>query len=330
MRNPILPLLLGAAALLPACRQNALQHDAAGTLEAPYVIVSAEVAGRILQLDVREGDTVAAGAVVARIDPVGLELQKAQVEATQAALLERTVDPAPQIAVLKEQIAAQSRQVDVLAGQMAVLQRERERFARLVAADAVQRKQLEDIDGQMEVLVKQQRAAFAQVRILEEQVEAQQANARRQNRAILSENRPLSVREAQLQDQLARTEVRNPQRGRVLLTYAEAGEFTSPGKPLYKIADTDTLFLRAYLTGDQLTAVRLGQAVRVMADDGQGGFRPYPGRIDWISEEAEFTPKTIMTRDERANLVYAVKVRVPNDGLLKLGMYAELDLGKQK
>lgn len=325
-----LPLLMMTAALLSvhlsSCRQNGLEYDASGTFESTDVIVSAEVAGRIISFSVQEGDTLSKGQVVARIDPTGLELQREQLEASRQSLQSKTLDPEPQVAVLQGQIQTQRRQIDVLAGQMSVLQRDRERFAKLVQADAIPRKQLDDIEGQIEILTKQQVAARSQIDILQKQIDAQRATVRRQNRAILSEEAPLEKRVAQVDDQLNRTEVRNPITGTILETYAEAGEVTAPGKPLFKIANMDTLNLRTYLTGNQLPNVALGQHVQVMVDDGQGGYRSYPGTIIWIAQQSEFTPKTIMTREERANLVYAAKVRVPNDGLLKIGMYAEVDL----
>ncbi|MCF8238026.1 MAG: HlyD family efflux transporter periplasmic adaptor subunit [Saprospiraceae bacterium] len=321
-------LLILSVLMVTSCRNNGLEFDASGTFEATDVIVSAEVAGRILSFHANEGDTLSAGTIVAQIDPLSLSLQKEQIEATKSSLDEKTMNAEPLVAVLKGQIAAQRRQIDVLAGQMSVLQREKERFSKLVRAEAVPRKQLEDIEGQIDILSKQQVAARSQVDVLEIQIAAQRIAIKNQNRAILSERGPLDKRAAQVDEQLARTEVRNPLSGTVLITYAEAGEITGPGKPLYKIAKTDTLFLRTYLTGGQLPSVKLGQSVQVMVDDGQGGYRSYPGTVTWIADQAEFTPKTIMTRDERANLVYATKVRVANDGLLKIGMYAEVDLSK--
>ncbi len=327
-RIHVLTLMILPALLVTSCLNNGLEFDASGTFEATDVIVSAEVAGRILSFSAHEGDSLGAGTIVARIDPLSLSLQKEQIEATKSSLDLKTMDVEPQINVLNGQIQAQRRQIDVLAGQMSVLQREKERFTKLVNADAVPRKQLEDIEGQIDVLSKQQVAARSQIDILEKQIAAQRATARRQNRAILSEKDPLDKRAAQVDDQLSRTAVKNPLSGTVLITYAEAGEITGPGKPLYKIAKTDTLFLRTYLTGGQLPTVKIGQSVQVMVDDGKGGYRAYPGTITWIADQAEFTPKTIMTRDERANLVYATKVRVANDGLLKIGMYAEVDLNE--
>ncbi len=319
-------LFILSVLLLTSCRDNGLEFDASGTFEATDVIVSAEVGGRILSFTANEGDSLSAGTIVARIDPLSLSLQREQIEATKSSLDQKTMDAEPQVAVLNGQIYAQRRQIDVMAGQMSVLQREKERFSKLVQAEAVPRKQLEDIEGQIDILSKQQVAARSQIDILEKQISAQRTTTQRQNRAILSERGPLDKRAAQVDDQLARTDVRNPMSGTVLVTYAETGEITGPGKPLYKIAKTDTLFLRTYLTGGQLPTIRIGQSVQVMVDDGDGGYRSYPGTITWIADQAEFTPKTIMTRDERANLVYATKVRVANDGLLKIGMYAEVDL----
>ncbi len=321
-------IVLLLALTFSSCRNNGLEYDSSGTFEAIDVIVSSEVAGRILSFSANEGDSLQAGTIVARIDAISLELQKEQIEATKVSLQSKTLDAEPQVAVIQDQIATQHRQIDVLAGQLSVLYREKERFTKLVQAEAVPQKQLDDIDGQISVLTKQQVAARSQINILEEQITAQRATVQRQNRAILSEQGPLDTRAAQLDDQLNRTSVRNPISGTVLVTYAEAGEFTAPGKPLYKIAKTDTLLLRTYLTGTQLPTVRLGQAVKVMVEDGAGGYRGYDGNVVWIADQAEFTPKTIMTREERANLVYATKVRVANDGFLKIGMYAEVDLNE--
>ncbi len=330
IKQPFKILLPAALLIFGACKNGDLEHDAAGTFEATDAIVSAEVSGKILDFAVSEGDTVAKDKIVAHIDPTGFQLQKEQVAASMSALREKTADPAPQISILNQQIIAQKKQIAVQQEQLTVLQREQLRFQNLVKADAANTKQLDDINGQIAVIQKQIAAADSQIKVLEQQIAAQKQTAAIQNRGILSENEPLEKRLAQLDDQLQRAQVKNPIPGTVLVKYAEAGEVAGAGKPLYKIADLREIILRAYLTGSQLPAVKLGQKVRVFADDGSGGFKEYTGTISWIADKAEFTPKTIMTKDERANLVYAVKIKVPNDGSLKIGMYGEVGLGSEE
>jgi HlyD family secretion protein len=304
--------LIAAILLLQgvSCRNTANDPDATGVFEADEVIVSAEVGGRILAFDLREGDTLAAGKTAAVIEGVSLELQKAQVEASIAALQDKTTTVEPQIRLLEEQER-------VLLAQLQTLEKERTRFERLVKADAATPKQLDDIVAQIEVLKRQ-------VDVNRQQMAVQRNLVGTQNRSVMSEAAPLAKRAAQLEDQLQRGQVINPVNGTVLTTYVHAGELAAPGKPMYKIADLSTLTLRAYVSGTQLPGIRIGQDVQVRVDDGKGAFRSYGGRISWISDKAEFTPKTIQTKDERANLVYAIKVLVKNDGYLKIGMYGEL------
>jgi HlyD family secretion protein len=176
---------------------------------------------------------------------------------------------------------------------------------------------LDDINFQVASLGKQ-------MAVTQQQIAVQKNTVASQNRSILSEGAPLEKRAAQLQDQLQRASIVNPVAGTVIAKYAEAGEITATGKALYKIADLSVMNLRAYITGSQLSQVKLGQQVQVMVDDGTDRYKTYPGTITWISDKAEFTPKTIQTKDERANLVYAVKINVKNDGYLKIGMYGEV------
>jgi HlyD family secretion protein len=208
-------------------------------------------------------------------------------------------------------------QLEVQKTQLASLQKEKTRYTNLVKDQAATQKQLDDVTAQYDQVLRQ-------MQVTRSQIEAQKTMTGTQNRTVMSEKNPLSVRVAQLNDQIERANIINPVSGTVLTKYAQQGEITSAGKALYKIANLDTLRLQAYITGDQLASVKLNQQVAVSVDDGKGGFRSYQGRITWISDKAEFTPKTIQTKEERANLVYAIKVDVKNDGFLKLGMYGEV------
>ena len=237
---------------------------------------------------------------------------------------EKTNDASPQVGILQSQLQLQNRQIDVDETQLKVLEKEQQRFQKLVAADAVPAKQLDDITGQVNVLKGKIVAAKAQLKVLQSQISAQRQAVAIQNRGILSEKDPMEKKVAQIQDQLNKTTIKNPVTGTVLTKYADEGEFTATGKALYKIADLSTMKLRAYITGNQLAQVKLNQAVKVLVDDGKAGFRELKGSVSWISDKAEFTPKTIQTKDERANLVYAMKVNVVNDGYLKIGMYGEV------
>jgi HlyD family secretion protein len=206
---------------------------------------------------------------------------------------------------------------------LANLQKEKARTENLIKADAATTKQLDDISNQIDMLNRQ-------IAVTEQQIKVQLNNTSTQNRSILSEQPALEKRAAQIADQLERSTVINPISGTVLTKYAEAGEVTAPGKALYKIANLSEIKLRAYITGDQLSQLKLQQAVTVQVDDGAKAFKTYKGTVSWISSKAEFTPKTIQTKDERANLVYAIKINVPNDGTLKIGMYGEVLFAQQK
>ncbi|AKQ45716.1 secretion protein [Rufibacter radiotolerans] len=302
---------LVTALFLFGCNNKGLESDATGTFEADEVIVSAELAGRIDSFAVEEGQKLGAGQVVGTIEARNLALQKEQVEASIDALQEKTLDVQPQIRLLQNQLGVQR-------SQLATLEQEQRRTRNLLAADAATGKQLDDINAQIDVLKEQ-------MKVTQQQINVQRTLTTTQNRGILSENKPLQKRVAQLEDQLADAHVTNPITGTVLAKYAEQGEVTAPGKALYKIADLSTINLRAYLTGSQLPQVRLGQQVTVLVDQ-EEGYKELPGTITWISDKAEFTPKTIQTKDERANLVYAMKIRVKNDGYLKIGMYGEVKL----
>lgn len=296
--------------ILAACSDNGPAFDATGTFEADEVVVSSEIAGKILTMNLEEGDQLAKDSLVATIDAGNLALQKMQVEASIEALNEKTNDITPQLQLLREQLAVQQ-------SQMATLEKEKQRFTALVKADAATPKQLDDIVAQIDVLK-------GQMAVTKQQMKVQETNTATANRSILSEQNPLAKRADIISDQIDRSKVVNPIAGTVLTKYAHAGEVIGAGKGLYKIADVSSLLLRAYVSGDQLSQIKLGQQVEVFVDKGKKDYKSYAGKITWIADKAEFTPKTIQTKDERANLVYAVKILVPNDGYLKIGQYGEV------
>ena len=282
--------------LAAACGRDGEDFDASGIFESTEIIVSAEANGRIMALDAEEGDVLRAGQQVGFVDSVQLYLKKCQLEASARGIGSRRADIAKQVAATRAQIEK--------------AERERERCRNLLARDAGTQKQLDD--------------AEAQLAVLERQLAAQLSTLENTNQGVGDEVAAAEAQIMQLEDQLAKCRIVCPAPGTVLAKYAEAGEVTAAGKPLVKVADMQRVFLRAYVGGAQLSAVRVGQKVKVYADEGEDGRREYAGRVTWIASQAEFTPKTIQTRDERANLVYAVKIAVENDGLLKLGMYGEV------
>jgi HlyD family secretion protein len=298
------------ALLLAACNSNGNNFDASGTFEADEVIVSSSANGKILELPVQEGDVLVKDSIVGLVDPTDISLQKEQVEESIRALSEQTLNVEPQVRLLQDQLTVQQSQLDNLL-------HEKTRTENLVKQDAATGKQLDDINAQIDMLRKQ-------MGVTRQQINVQRNNTGTQNRGILSQGKPLQKKVEQLEDQLSKASIKNPINGTVLTKYAEPGEMTTMGKALYKIADLSTITLRAYISGSQLSQVRLGQAVKVLVDDGDKKYRELPGTITWIADKAEFTPKTIQTKEERANLVYAIKVKVKNDGLLKIGMYGEV------
>ena len=298
------------ASVLLSCNGKNGKFDASGTFEADEVIVSAELPGKILQLNVEEGHSIAKDSIVGVLDAENLSLQKEQMEASIQALGEKTSDVTPQVKLLENQLAVQR-------SRLSNLLHEKTRIEKLLKQDAATGKQLDDINSEIDVAEKN-------INVTQQQINVQRNNVATQNRSILSEGKPLQKRVAQLEDQLSKANIVNPVNGTVITKYAEAGEVTSAGKALYKIADLSTMTLRAYITGSQLSQLKLGQNVKVLVDDGADKYREMPGTITWISDKAEFTPKTIQTKDERANLVYATKIKVKNDGYLKIGMYGEV------
>jgi HlyD family secretion protein len=288
--------IIMAVLAFSACTGNKHEYDASGTFEAVETIVSAEATGIIKEFTVEEGEELTENQVVGYIDSTQLYLKKRQLQAQINAVLSKRPNVATQIAALQEQLKQ--------------AEREQQRITNLLKADAATQKQLDD--------------ATAQVSIIKKQIEAQESSLGITARSINEESSPLSIQIAQLNDQLARSRIVNEVKGTVLTKYAEVNEMTTSGKPLYKIADLSVITLRAYVTGGQLPGLKLGQNVTVLVDAAEEKQKAYAGTVQWISNKAEFTPKTIQTKDERANLVYAVKIRVKNDGFIKIGMYGEV------
>ena len=301
-----------ASLLIIGCNGSENEFDASGTFEADETIVSSEMPGKILSFDVEEGMHLLKDSIVGTVDATNIDLQQQQVEASISALNEKTANVNPQIELLQNQLAVQQSQLDNLL-------HERTRIENLVKADAATTKQLDDMNAQIDVVKKS-------MAVTQQQINVRKNDVATQNRSILSEAEPLKKRVAQLKDQQQRANIVNPVNGTVITKYAEAGEVTSSGKALYKIADLSELNLRAYVSGVQLPTIKLGQQVKVMIDQGEKKYKEYTGNIIWVSDKAEFTPKTIQTKEERASLVYAIKVRVTNDGYLKIGMYGEVKL----
>lgn len=311
---------------LAACKGGDQEFDASGVFEANEVVISSEAVGKILRFEIEEGSSLKVGQVIGSVDCKNLSLQKAQIEASINALGQKTNDAAPQTQILREQLNSQQRQIATQREQLRILEHERKRLSNLVKAEAAPAKQLDDVEGQIDILKKQIETTESQVAVINQQIKSQQQQISIQNRGVLSERKPLQERIAQFDDQLQRCNITNPIEGTVLVKYATTNEMTATGKPLYKIANLSTLTLRAYITGDQLSKVKLNQPVKVFVDNGKDDYKEVSGTVTWIASKAEFTPKTIQTKDERANLVYATKIKVKNDGYLKIGMYGEVKL----
>lgn len=282
--------------LIVSCKSTKDEYDASGTFEAVETIVSAEASGTVKELNVEEGQILEKDQPIGYIDSIQLHLRRTQMLAQIKALLSKMPNVSTQVAALREQLKQ--------------AEHEQKRIANLVKADAATQKQLDDVT--------------AQVNVLKKQIEAQESSLGITSGSLNEETGPLKIQIEQLDDQLQKCRIINPTKGTVLVKYLEKNEMAVIGKPLYKLADLSTMILRAYITGDQFSQAKLGQEVKVLADDGKSASREYKGTIEWISDKAEFTPKTIQTKDERANLVYAVKIKVKNDGLLKIGMYGEV------
>lgn len=283
-----------------SCKNSDNEFDATGNFEAEEVIVSAESTGKIVEFKVDEGSRITAGEIVGHIDTVQLHLKKKQLQYSVRAVLARQPDALTQLSTIEEQIAT--------------AKYEKSRAEKLLKEDAATQKQLDDINAQISLLEKQFKATKSSLSIT--------------TQSLYSETLPLKAQVEQLEDQITRSTIVNPINGTVLAKYAEENEMTAAGKALYKIADLSSLILRAYISGSQLSSVKTGQLVKIRIDDAEKDYKTYDGTVTWIADQAEFTPKTIQTKDERANLVYAVKIKVKNDGFLKTGMYGEVKFGE--
>lgn len=286
------------AMMLTACGNKDVDYDASGVFETTEVIVSARGTGEIVSFEVEEGQTVKANQPLGELDMTQLMLKKQQLHAGKDAATSRRLNTTLQVGSLRQQIAN--------------LQSEQARFKALLRDGAATQKQVDDIGYQIATLQRQLTATTEQVATANQSINGQSAG--------------FDAQIGQVDDMLKQAVITSPIDGIILSKYAETGEFAAPGRALFKVADVSEMKLRAYVTADLLTGIRIGQKVKVYADQGVNGRKEYEGTVSWISSEAEFTPKTIQTRDERSNLVYAIKVSVKNDGLIKRGMYGDVKL----
>ena len=291
-------ILAGVTLMMAACGGNEKEYDATGTFEATETTVFAEQNGTLLTFSVNEGDNIEANLEVGLIDTTQTWLKIQQLDATKKVYQSQKPDMERQIAATRQQLAK--------------ARLDEQRYRELVADGAAPSKMLDD--------------AASQVKVLQRQLDAQISAFNTQISTLNSQITSTDVQKDQLSDQLRKCHIVTPTKGTVLEKYVERGEFVSTGKPLFKIADTENMHLRAYVTSAQLQHIKLGQQVKVFADYGDNQRKEYEGTISWISSRSEFTPKTILTDDERADLVYAVKVAVKNDGFIKIGMYGEVKL----
>jgi HlyD family secretion protein len=278
--------------LLTSCNKSDKRSDAYGNFEAVETIVSAEATGKLINFNIEEGQILEKDVIVGNIDADQLGFKKQQLEAQKNTVKTKFKNVFSQINVYQEQ--------------KRVSQVEKNRIERLLKDEAATSKQLDDINGNINVLDKQISAVESQ------------------NSTTMQELKNLDVQIQQIQDQINKSAVVNPVNGTVLMKLAEQSEIVNYGKPLYKIADISSMELRVYVSGEQLPGVKLGQLVRVLIDSDKNGLRELEGTVSWISAKAEFTPKIIQTKEERVNLVYAVKIKVKNDGSLKIGMPGEV------
>ena len=292
------PAVLFASVMLLASCRNAETYDATGIFEANTVTVSSETGGKLVAFDVDEGDSLAAGQQVGLVDTTLLSLRQKQLRSQQLAAEKSSPDVAAQAAALRSQIAHGQNECD--------------RISRLLAAGAATQKQSDD--------------ANAQLRTLRGQLEGLLSTLDKNRSSISESASAMQYQREQIEEQIRKSMIVAPSGGTVLQKYAEQGEYAAPGRPLFKMANLNDVYLRSYFTASQLADIRIGQKVTVTADFGGDKQYEYPGKITWISQESEFTPKSIQTRDSRANLVYAVKIAVKNDGRLKLGQYGEVRL----
>jgi len=291
-------ILASVALMMAACGGNEKEYDATGTFEATETTVFAEQSGALMNFSVNEGDEIKAGIEVGLIDTMQVWLKIQQLGATKEVYQSQKPDMEAQIAATRQQLTK--------------AQQDEQRYRELVADGAAPSKALDD--------------ATNQVKVLQKQLAAQQSALSTNTRSLDKQMAATDVQVSQLRDQLRKCHIVSPTKGTVLEKYVERGEFVATGKPLLKIADTQDMYMRAYVTSAQLQNIKLGQQVKVFADYGDGQKKEYDGTISWISSRSEFTPKTILTDDERADLVYAVKVAIRNDGFVKIGMYGEVKL----
>ena len=295
MKNIIPPFIL--LLVLAACKEE-VNYDATGIFEATTVTISSESTGKILMLEADEGDSIQAGEYVAFIDTTLLTLQRQQLGSQKSSAMSVSPDIGAQTAALRSQISHQENEVA--------------RQGRLLADGATTQKAYDD--------------AQASLRTLRDQLVGLESTLGKNKTSISDNSKAITTQQAQVTEQIRKCKIQAPLSGVVLTKYAEPGEFATPGRPLLKVADLDKIYLRCYFTASQLANVRLGQEVTVIADFGGDEQYEYPGTVTWIAEESEFTPKSIQTKDSRANLVYAAKVAVKNDGRLKIGQYGEVRL----
>jgi len=289
-------IMASVALMMSACGGNEKEYDATGIFEATETTVFAEQNGALLTFSVNEGDTIEANKEVGLIDTTQVWLKIQQLNATKKVYQSQKPDMEAQIAAVRQQLSK--------------AQQEELRYKELVADGAAPRKMLDDVTSQ--------------VKVLQRQLDAQISSLSTSTRALDKQTAAADVQTKQLFDQLHKCHIVTPAKGTILEKYVERGEFVAVGKPLFKIADTEKMYMRAYATSAQLQDIRIGQKVKVFADYGAGQKKEYDGTVTWISSRSEFTPKTIVTDDERADLVYAVKVAVKNDGFVKIGMYGEV------
>ncbi|MDR3365522.1 MAG: HlyD family efflux transporter periplasmic adaptor subunit [Prevotellaceae bacterium] len=293
--------LIVALLLAAGCGGRQQKYDATGVFEVTEIVVSSEASGRLLWFDAEEGMPLQANLPIGCVDTTQLYLHRRQVQARIKATQRRYVDVSVQTAALEQQVATAKSEL--------------RRFENLLQSNAATQKQVDDLS--------------AQVALLEKQLAAQKLAMETGNKGVADETLALKAQLAQLDDQLKKCAVASPVAGTVLAKYAQPGELVAPGKALFKVANLENMMLRAYITSSLLTQVKIGQPVKVFSDFGEKDMRAYDGAITWIADKAEFTPKTIQTRDERTNLVYAIKITVKNDGYIKRGMYGEVQLENQ-
>ncbi|PWJ59341.1 HlyD family secretion protein [Dyadobacter jejuensis] len=296
--------------VLMGCQSQNKTYDASGVFEAEEVIIPAEVSGIITQLHIEEGQLLKSGSIIGYIDSTQLYLKKRQLLAQLAGIDSKL----PQIGV---QTAAFQKQRLVLESQIQTLEVEKNRVQNMLKLEAATPQQFDEINGRLEALKRQ-------LEVVRHQDLAQRSVLNTQTKGLLSEREPLLSQVQQIDDQLSKCTLRCPMEGTVLDQLIYANEMALPGKGIYKMADLSRLTLRAYITGDQLSGLKLNQKVQVWTDANKEDYDQHEGVVSWISSKAEFTPKTIQTKDERANMVYAIKIMVPNDGTLKIGMYGEV------